>query len=352
MWYNNKLFKYLTAILLILLIIFLYGKISFFIYPLKKLFSSIFTPILIAGVLYYIFRPLVQFFQRVRIPKVLSIIVTLLIIVILISVFSAYTGSIIVSQFSQFLNDLNIDFNSAKNITSSIFNNKWFSFLSNSDITNKVTAYLESATKNFSNFVGIIISTITNIGTNLVLVPFILFFFLKDDQFFVSNGIGLIPKKYKENSEKILYDIDNALSSYILGQMLVALGIGIMMFIGFIIIGLKYALILALFAMITCIIPFFGPILGIIPAIFIGLSNGPFMIIKILIVMIVVQQIDGNFISPQIMGKTMHVHPLTVILLLIIGASLFGFVGLIFAIPFYAAAKVTIKNIYKMYVKV
>ena len=177
-----------------------------------------------------------------------------------------------------------------------------------------------------------------------------MFYFLIDSDKFSPSIVRFVPVSHKDNFRKILSDIDFVLSNYIAGQLLVAFFIGVLMFIGYLIIGLKYSLILAIFAMLTCIIPFFGPWLGIIPAILLSLASGdPFMAVKIFIVMTVVQQIDNNFISPQVMKKSMDIHPLTVILLLMGIIPILGFIGLIIVIPLYSAIKITIKNIVEMY---
>jgi predicted PurR-regulated permease PerM len=122
-----------------------------------------------------------------------------------------------------------------------------------------------------------------------------------------------------------------------------------MLFIGYLIIGLDYALILSLIAIVFTTIPFVGPFLAIAPAILVALSNSPFMVLKVVIVFIIVQQMESNFISPQIIGQRLNIHPLTIILLLLVAGSLYGLIGLILATPLYALSKVLIENLYKIY---
>ena len=181
------------------------------------------------------------------------------------------------------------------------------------------------------------------------MIPFILFYLLKDDREFARKLISYMPKKYAQDARKVLIDIDKALSSYLVGQMLVALADGILMYIGYRIIGIKYPLILSVFVTITAIIPFFGPYIGIVPAILLSFTMSPWMALKVFLLQTIVQQIDGNFIAPQIMKQKLNVHPVTVILLLVIGSALYGFVGLLTIVPVYSALTVTIKNIYKVY---
>ncbi|GAA0608722.1 hypothetical protein GCM10009001_27590 [Virgibacillus siamensis] len=121
------------------------------------------------------------------------------------------------------------------------------------------------------------------------------------------------------------------------------------MYIGYLIIGIPYAAVLGIFVMVTAIIPLIGPILGILPAIMVSLLLNPVKVIYILILTIVVQQLEGNLISPQVLGKRLDLHPLTVILLLVVAGALYGFIGVLLAIPLYAVLKVTSKNLYKIY---
>lgn len=108
--------------------------------------------------------------------------------------------------------------------------------------------------------------------------------------------------------------MNHALSAYIRGQIFVAICIGVLLFIGYLIIGLDYALLLAIIAMVTNVVPYLGPIIAIIPAIIIAFITSPFMLVKLAIVWAVVQLLEGKVISPQIMGRSLDIHPITVIL--------------------------------------
>ena len=103
---------------------------------------------------------------------------------------------------------------------------------------------------------------------------------------------------------RILDDMHYAISSYIRGQIIVSLFIGIMLLIGYLIIGIKYAVLLAILAMIVNIVPYVGYIIAITPALIIAFIDSPAMVLKVIIVMMVVQLAEGKFISPQVMGKS------------------------------------------------
>ena len=90
-----------------------------------------------------------------------------------------------------------------------------------------------------------------------------------------------------------------------------------MLFVGYLLIGLNYALILSVIALVFMTIPFLGPFLAVCPALFVGLSDSPFMVLKVAIVFLIVQQIESNVISPQVIGQRLNIHPLMIILLLL-----------------------------------
>ncbi|PYG87304.1 putative PurR-regulated permease PerM [Ruminiclostridium sufflavum DSM 19573] len=353
--FKSKFFRYGCYLLLGLLIIFMFGKIEFFIDPFRSFVYSIIFPLLFGGILYYVLRPLVRLLERCRLPRVFSALLSFVIVLFALTVFITYTGSVIGTQFTEFRQSLPYIYSKAQSTINSLLDSNFLSYFSIPEIqslnlTDKISELAGNITKSLGTGTINFISAITNIGSIIIIIPIVLFYFLIDSDKFLPSAVRFVPLAHKKNAGKILSDIDLVLSNYIAGQLLVAFLIGIFMFLGYLIIGLKYSLILAIFAMLTCIIPFFGPWLGIIPAVLLSFASGdPFMALKVFIVMLAVQQIDNNFISPQVMKKSMDIHPLTVILLLMGIIPILGFIGLLVVIPLYSAIKVTIKNVVDMY---
>jgi len=140
--------------------------------------------------------------------------------------------------------------------------------------------------------------------------------------------------------------VDEILSVYISGQVLIAFIVGLLIFIGYWAIGLNYAFLLALLAFVFNLIPFCGPFISTIPALFIGLADSPLMAIKVIAVVLMVHLLDLNLISPRIVGQRLNIHPVTVILLLVASLSVFGLVSLFIITPLYAVLKVLIQDYY------
>ena len=180
----------------------------------------------------------------------------------------------------------------------------------------------------------------------LVLVPFFFVFMLKDHEKLAPFMYGFFTGKRREWIKKTLSDIDTVLRSYIQGQLLISFLLAILLFIGYKIIGLEYALLLVIFALFMNLIPFIGPWIAVVPALIIAYVQDPKLVIWVGVVTLVAQQIDSNLITPNVMGKTLEIHPLTVITIILAAGNIAGFLGIIIAIPTYAVGKAIVKNIY------
>ncbi|PQD94765.1 AI-2E family transporter [Pradoshia eiseniae] len=348
MWINKPFFKYATGLILILIIIVLFGKIDYFIWPFQKFIITLFFPILIAGLLYYILRPIVQWLSRYM-PLALSITLIYLLFGALGYVAVKTAGPMIISQVSHLVEVVPERAESIADTSKTIIEERSPDFLSVNKVKDYATDYLESFSKKISSNAITIFSTITSALTIIVIVPFIVFYFLKDGHKLKPYLLRHIPQSVEAEGAKILADVDKTLSTYIVGQFIIALADGAMMYIGYLIIGLENALIFAIFATLLTVIPFLGPFLGIIPALISSFLVSPFMALKVLILMIIVQQIEGHLITPQVMGKRLDIHPLTVIFLLLVAGSLYGFVGILIAIPAYSVLKVIFNNFVRFY---
>ncbi len=154
-------------------------------------------------------------------------------------------------------------------------------------------------------------------------------------------ALRLIPPDRREEARSVASSVATAMGGFFRGQLLVALIVGVMSSIGLRIIGLPYWLVIGFIAGAFNIIPLIGPFVGAIPAIIIAAAlKPPITIVWVMIVMIVVQQIDNHFISPNVMRLTVRLHPVTVMISLIAGATLAGFWGMLLSVPSVASTKV------------
>lgn len=346
-WYMERFFKYGSAILLVLAIVFLFYKVNVFIKPVIDIFSVLSLPIVFSFLFYYLLRPLVGLLGKIKVPKYLAILLLYFVLGFFLIVFFAYLGPILIEQISALASLSMETFETLKKTQSFKIYDYEINF--GLEIKEKVFALIQQATSIISkNFVSIF-GFVTHLAVTLVVIPFIVFYLLKDDSNIALGLTKNIPKRLRPEFSKILRNIDSTLSDYINGLVLVSVALGVLLFVGYVIIGLKYALILSVIALIFTTIPFLGPFLAIAPALLISISGGPVLMLKVVIVFLIVQQTESNIISPLIIGHRLHIHPLTIILLLIAAGSLYGLIGLLFATPLYAIAKIILGSLYKMY---
>lgn len=346
MWYNSRFFKYSIGTILVLLIIYLCILLAPVINALLEFITTLLLPLLIGGVLFYILRPLRDLLEKNKIPRLYAIAIIYCALAIVIALITIYLWPFFSEQITSFsqspagkiqeVQDKTIDF-------INIFN---FADLSTLELKRALDSFLRKMTNWLTQDIISVIGKFTKITSLIIFTPFILFYFLKDSSSFQPLVFSATPKTYKDIMKRLLRDFDATLHIYIGGQFLIAVIIGTLMFIGYSIIGLPYALLLAMLALVFNMIPFIGTFISTIPALLVGFAESPWLAFKVLLVILVVHLLDANVISPYILGSRLNIHPMTILLLLITCGSLYGILGLLLAAPIYALIKVLVMDLY------
>ncbi|NVJ87067.1 MAG: AI-2E family transporter [Algoriphagus sp.] len=209
----------------------------------------------------------------------------------------------------------------------------------------------------FGQFISTIINTTSSLFVGLLAVSFITFFLLLENGLLRRNLLQLTPNPYFELSVATFTKVEKLLSNYLSGLLIQITAIFSMASIGLSLVGIEYALTIALFAAVANLIPYAGPILGASFGIIVGISTGNFlegselsyMVIKILAVFVVVQITDNIFLQPLIFSKSVKAHPLEIFVVIFAGAKIGGIVGMIFAIPVYTIFRVSVMEFYQGY---
>ncbi|MCF6408578.1 AI-2E family transporter [Pseudalkalibacillus salsuginis] len=355
---QSKLFRALIWVLLLFIIVWIGTEISFLFKPIGILITTLFFPIVVSGVFFYLFRPVVKWIQKLKLPKVLAILIVYLLFAGIVTGISLSVGPILQEQVKGLVNgapELAEDF---KKTMEEWKENPAVSRLLSSEmmkegnLPERLSGSIGNISSTVSSYIISFLSILTNIIIVLILLPFILFYMLKDGDRLPDSILRFLPVKHRDEGMTILRDMDEALSGFIQGQLIVSLFIGTFVYIWYLIIGLDYALILALIALVLNVVPFVGPIIGTAPGVIVGLIHSPMTALYVILGVIVIQQIESNLVSPQVMGRRLDVHPLTVILLLLVASAIGGVLGLILAIPTYAVGKVIVihtKRLIKLY---
>ncbi|MEP0815390.1 MAG: AI-2E family transporter [bacterium] len=177
----------------------------------------------------------------------------------------------------------------------------------------------------------------------LIIVPISAYYFLKDSRIFRQSALKLVGADVRPIVSEALDKINISLGGYVRGQILLCLVYGMLAALGLAILGVKYPLFLGAFVGLTGLIPIVGPIIGFIPAVVLGLSESPWLALKVVVLLAVIRVLDDYFIAPRIMGHSMKLHPLTVIIAMMIGAHVAGIVGMLLALPITAVLKVIVE---------
>lgn len=348
---QKKWFQALVAFILIFILIYLMSKVSFVFDPILKYVSAIAIPFIGAGILYYLTKPVMHFFMRLKVHKILSILIVFLLLTAVGVLFVLYIFPIAQNQFNNLVSNIPKMVRVTQSFINSIQTDQIQIPDQINDAIDDFMANLQSHVENVVSYTFGLIGQLISLVMSLVLIPFFLFFMLKDGERLVPFITQFFDKKKSDNIRELLGKIDIALTAFIQGQLIVSFCVGVLLFIGYIILGLEYSLTLALFAMLMNVIPFLGPFIAVIPALVVGAFQSPMMVVYVAIVTLIAQQFESNFISPNVMGRVLSLHPLTVITVILAAGSIAGFLGILFAVPFYAVVKTIVSHFYETYRK-
>ncbi|QAY67512.1 AI-2E family transporter [Paenibacillus protaetiae] len=349
---NNKAVIFLLVLLLLGINIFVLNKISFIFTPVMVMLKTILLPIILSGIGYYLLNPIVNYLERKKIKRGYSILALYLLIAAILVLLIVAVVPFISGQVSDFISSLPDYIVQLQNVMESIIGTATASELLNKfhlnspDITSSLSQHVTNFIQNAWSTIGSFVGAVTEIVLSVVMVPLILFYLLKDGKRLPDYLKKLLPTRLRPRSGQVLKDMNHQISTYIRGQIIVSFCIGVLLYIGYVIIGLKYSLILAVVAACTAVIPYLGPAIAITPALVVAIVTSPIMLLKMLVIWTIVQLIEGKFISPQIMGKSLQVHPITILFVILTSGHLFGVVGVILAVPGYAVLKVIVVSLF------
>jgi predicted PurR-regulated permease PerM len=320
---------------------------------------KVIKPLIIGFVFAYLMDPIVYFFEsklirlktfkifnRIKAPRTWAAFISVaLLMVVVIGLIPFLVFSVtnqlrlanfddIIKLVNEYMNSLTAFFSSIKdrldalNIQSSEFDQ----YLSNA------TTYIIGLLDNFANSTMTSISNISGYFTTFIFSFIIGFYFLIDGRMFISYikkvFKALFSEKANEKARNIIHDMDEVFSGYIRGQLTDAFVMMILISIVLSATGVKFAIVIGVFAGIGNLIPYFGPIVAYISTIIVCLINGELQKLVIsLIALFVIQAIDGNFIGPKLLSRSIKIHPLIIIISLIFGSALGGFLGMLLAVP-------------------
>lgn len=309
------------------------GIILFLIYA-----QSLLMPIVISAYLAMLLFPLVSFLERYKIPRIVAIVLAILLsAAVMTGVGWFFTQQI--RGFASDLSDIQTRFEQlSQQLSAWIRNNLGIQdALEFNDLDKRVFTYLQ---QNASTISGLAFNTLGNLSI-MILIPVYLFMFLLYRDHFTQFCIRLFKKQKATRVVEVVSDLRRVIQQYISGVLKVMLILAVMNAIAFYALGIKHALFFAVFAAILNIIPYVGPLIGsVVPVTYALLTKDSLWYpVGVLIAMNVIQTIEGNFLTPKIVGSNVSLNPITSLLALLIGGTLWGVVGMILFIPATAILK-------------
>ncbi|MFC5530495.1 AI-2E family transporter [Cohnella yongneupensis] len=351
---QGKWFRTGYGIIVVLLIAFLASKVDYVFDPIGKVLAALFVPLLISGLFYYLFRPFVRLLS-IKLPKTLAIILVYLGALGVCYLFFLMIWPPIRDQSINLVDNIPQIADSIQSWLESVQQHQWLKeigqkdALSTENLTSKLTGSMDEILNSVVGSVRGMFNVIMNFFFLLGLVPFMIYYLLSEGDKFPRLVIRMLPERYHEEMRGALKEIDASIGSFILSKVLTSLLIGMLTFIGYVLINMPYPLLLGLIAAITNFIPYIGPLIAFIPTAVVALTVSPMTVLLVGIVLVVSNQIEANLIGPRIIGKQMNVHPLTVMLLVIGASAIIGPVGMIIVVPVYAIVKIIAVRVYKLY---
>lgn len=327
--------KLAIALLIIGIIIFLLWK-----FPI---FTEVLGVVIISFIISYSIRPFHKFFTERGLNRKLSALIVILSIILFVVIIFSILIPWIYNESSNFAEVIGEMKSYYERITGDI------KYVTDSPFVKEV---LYSSYERFKDALMVIVSNflskIVSIAENMLLlfiIPTLVYFFLSDGDSISKGIMKYMPFSNKYAIRRALNHMDKVMERYIITQFELCGIIGILTFIALKVSGIKYALILSLVNAVFNIIPYFGPVIGAIPIILIALLTSTKKAVIVVFWLFVIQQLEGDIICPKILGETVDSHPVTILLLLIIGGSIGGILGMIIVIPVWVMIKIVVGEI-------
>jgi predicted PurR-regulated permease PerM len=328
-------------------IILLFLGIAAFLY-LFYLLSTLIIIIAISILIAFIFEPFVKILEREGFNRLSSTLIVFVVVTFLIYFGVSYFIPKFIYQFNQLVEALQVYSIHDQIVSAEKEIHKYLPFFNPGELSKKVEDFISSGIVNSVDKISIIFTSIVSVIAILIIVPFITFFLIKDSRIIQRGIIHVMPNKYFEMSYWILKKVSMQLGRFVRGWIFDAAFVGISCGLGFYFIGIDNALPLGLVSALGHLVPYFGPIIGGVPAIIFSiiqygdLSQVPFIII----LMLSVYAVDNGFVQPYVFAKSVDMHPIVIILLVLAGSQIFGVIGMLLAVPLASVIKTASQEIY------
>jgi predicted PurR-regulated permease PerM len=318
------------------------------------IFRRIFLPLLLGFALAYLFHPLVTWFETRGRSRVTGVIVLVLLLVLVLTLFFLYLIPQIGDQVQR-LAERYPEYRGRVEAQVKPWLDqvraRWPEALD--DLQQRAIEWAKEHSAELANtlgaWLGRVFSSLLDgvlFLLNLIFVPVFAFYLLVDFPRIQQGARDLIPLPYRKMTLERLKEVDDALSSFVRGQLTIALVLGVLNALGLMILGVPLGLVIGLVAGLANMIPYMSIVVGLVPALLLAWveHQSVWILVGVVVVFSATQLLEGTVLSPRILGKSVNLHPVWVLLAIIVGGSLFGFFGMLIAVPTAAVIQVFVRH--------
>ncbi len=314
--------------------------IFYLLYSILDILALVFIAIVLAAA----FGPWVDWLYKRRVPRVLSIVSIYVVIFLILALVIYLLIPPVVIQIQQLANSLPYYYSRVVSNLSQV------QHTTDLEAANTIKSLLENIGLGLSQAASSIVSTVTGIfgGILQLAVVLVMSFYLIVQEDGLKRFLrSLTPAKYQPYVIQLLGRIHIKLGAWFRAQLVLMLAVGILTFIGLQIVGMDYVLVLALWAALTEIIPYVGPVIGAIPGIFLAFTISPWLGLLVVLVYVLVQQLENNILVPSIMRRAVGLNPIVSIIVILVGAKLGGIMGAVLSIPLTTVVAVILSDVFE-----
>ncbi len=333
-WKEKRTYRYLFIALLV-------GLIFYFLYLVRGLL----LPFVLAIVLVYLLNPLVERMEKRGSPRVAAILMLYLGVIIVVTSLLMYGVPRMVNQLEKLVETIPTYTDQVEQLVNQIqqrFANSAMPPGVQQIVDERITWVELKVMEMVRKAIDLLLGILSNLFY-LALAPVLAFYIMKDLKELKQWAISQFPRKCYADVLRLAGEIDQVFSNFVRGHLTVVLIVGVLTSLAFALIGLEFGVMLGIIAGLAELIPYFGPLIGAVPAVALALLQSQWLAVKVIIVVAIIQQLEGNVLSPKILGDSIGLHPLAIIVTLLAGGHLFGIAGMLLAVPLAAIARILVK---------
>lgn len=332
-WKEKRTYRILFIALII-------GVVIYFLYLIRGLF----LPFILAIVLVYLLNPLVDRMECRGSSRVAAILILYLGVIIIVTSLLMYGVPRIINQLEKLVTTIPIYSSQVEDMVNRI-QQRFADSTVPPGIQQIVDERINWAEARLLEFVrtaaDLLLALVSNLF-NIALAPVLAFYIMKDLQYIKGRGATLIPPRCFSDTCRLAREIDHVIANFVRGHLIVVAIVTVLTSLALALVGLEFAAMFGIIAGLAELIPYFGPFIGAVPPVALALLQSKWLALKVIVALFIVQQLEGNIISPKILGDSVGLHPLTIIIALLAGGQLFGLAGMLLAVPLTAIARILV----------